>query len=120
MSATVENPFYLVLLILAPLLWWASFRSLAGLGRFRRVFALTIRGLVLKLVILALAQLQLVWTNPRLTVLYLLDQSLSIPETHRRVMSDYVNAEVKRHRDAKRGDRAGVIVFAREAAIEYP
>jgi Mg-chelatase subunit ChlD len=120
MSATVENPGYLVLLILAPLLWWVSFRSLAGLGKFRRVIALSLRAIVLTLLVLALAQFQLVWTNPRLTVLYLLDQSLSIPEPHRRAMSDYVNAEVAEHRDAKRGDRAGVIVFAREAAIEYP
>ena len=54
----------------------------------------------------------------RLTVIFLLDQSLSIPPARRRAMIDYVNAEVRKH--AAGSDRAGVIVFGRDAAIEIP
>ncbi len=32
-----QSPWYLLLLGLLPLLWWFSFRSLAGLGNIRRV-----------------------------------------------------------------------------------
>ena len=35
-------------------------------------------------------------------------------------MLDYVVRNVKRHRDARRGDRAGIIVFGRDASIEIP
>jgi Mg-chelatase subunit ChlD/uncharacterized membrane protein len=97
-----------------------SARSLAALGRWRQATVLFLRTAIVVLLALALAETQLVWSNARLTVLYLLDQSLSVPEPQRRAMAEYVNAEVSRHRDAKTGDRAGAIVFAREAAIEYP
>jgi uncharacterized membrane protein/Mg-chelatase subunit ChlD len=53
-------------------------------------------------------------------VIYLLDQSMSIPEEHRRVMVNYVNQDIAKHRNDERQDRAGVIVFGREAAIEHP
>ena len=69
---------------------------------------------------LGLAEIQLKRTSDRLTVIYLLDQSMSIPEEQRRTMIDYVNHEVREHRKSESEDRAGVIVFGREAAIEYP
>ena len=73
------RPWYLVLLVLLPALWVFSFRSLAGLGRFRRLFALAFRTLVFVLIVLALAEVQMLRTSDRLTVIYLLDQSESIP-----------------------------------------
>jgi len=117
-------PFYqqvllLVLaLLLVPGLWWFSYRNLAALGLWRWVAAVLLRTLVLLGLILALAEIQMVRSSDRLTVFYLLDQSLSIPEEQRRAMVDYVNAAVELHREG--GDRAGVIVFGRDAAIEIP
>jgi Mg-chelatase subunit ChlD/uncharacterized membrane protein len=114
-----ESPWYLTLLALLPVLWWFSLRSLALLGRVRKLLAIALRSIVLVTVILALAGIQLVRTSDRLTVIYLLDQSLSIPAEQRRAMIEYVNAAIIKHRQRDE-DRVGVIVFGRDAAIEIP
>lgn len=113
-----DRPGYLLLLALVPAVWWAARRSLSGLGPVRRLAVLLLRGAVLLLMVLAAAEMQLVRTSNRLTVIYLLDQSLSIPEARREAMIDYVNASILRHR--RNDDRAGVIVFGREPKIEIP
>lgn len=116
-----DAPWFLLLLLAAlPLLWRFSARSLAGLGPVRRAFALAIRSCVLTLVVLALAEIQLVRTSEKLTVLYLLDQSASIPPQQRQGMIDYVDAEVQKHRRGDLGDRAGAIEFGSEADLVYP
>ncbi len=115
---TFAAPAYLALLLLLPPLWWLGYRRLAGLGRFRRWFAIVFRTAVVVLLVLAAADLQLVRTNSDLTVIYLLDQSLSIPQQQRAAMIQYVRDEVKLHRRNK--DRAGVIVFGGDAVVERP
>ncbi len=113
-------PAFLLLLLGLPLVWWLSFSGLAGLGRWRRICVLAVRTFVLLCIVLALAEMQLVRTSHKLTVLYLVDQSASIPEADRRAKIDYINAEVKRHRHRDVGDRAGLIVFGSDAAFEHP
>ena len=113
-----ESPAWLLLLAIIPLIWLLSFRSLAGLGRFRRVTALLLRTVVLTAVIMALAEAQMVRTSDRTAVVYVLDQSLSIPAARREVMRRYVNESISRHR--REEDYAGVVVFGRDAAIELP
>jgi len=114
-----ESPWYLTLLALLPGLWWFSLRRLALLGRARKLLAIALRSLVLLLIILALAGIRMVRTSDRLTVIYLVDQSLSIPAEQRRAMIEYVNAAIVKHREGNE-DRAGVIIFGRDAAIEIP
>lgn len=111
---------YLLLLGLLPLLWWLSYRSLSGLGKWRRWLALGLRSLVLLILVLALADMQFRKKNDRLTVVYLLDQSLSIPEEHREAMVRFVNASIRTHRRDREQDRAGVVVFGRDAEVELP
>lgn len=120
-----DKPQWLLALILLPILWAVSFRSLAGLGPYRRLFALGFRTLVLVLMVLALAEVQLKRISDRVTVMYLLDQSESIPKITREAMLRYVMEDVAKHR--RKGDlqnasedKAGVIIFGREATIEYP
>lgn len=113
-----ESPWYLLLLAIVPVLWWFSLRSLRAFGWVRRVTAIALRTAVLVLVILSLAEARMVRISDRLTVIYVLDQSMSIPEEQRRAMVEYVNASIKHHR--KQDDRAGVIVFGRDGAIEVP
>lgn len=120
MEAAFDYPAYLGLLALIPLLWWGGFRSLAGLGGMRRWAALGVRTVVLAMIVLALAQMQLVKKTDRLAVMYLLDQSQSVPEPQRQAMVEYVKAEVERHRNGSKEDLAGVIIFAKTAAIELP
>lgn len=113
-----ETPWVLAGLALIPLIWLFSFRSLAGLGGFRRVLALTLRSLVLALLVLALAGVQWERKTDRLTVIYLLDQSESIPQVSREAMLKYVFESVAAHR--RELDRAGVVIFGANAKIESP
>ncbi len=114
------NAWYLLLLLLIPLIWWSARRSLTGLGKYRRWIALGLRTAVLALIVCALAGMQYEKSSDRFTVLYLLDQSLSVPESQRRSMIDFVNRSIEEHRRIDEGDRWGVIVFGRDAAVEIP
>ena len=96
-----------------------AFAALQALGPIRRWFVLALRTLVVLLIVFALAEIQMVRTSQKLAVIYLLDQSVSIPEEQRRAMADYVNAEIKKHRHNDRQDYAGVVVFGRDAATEW-
>ncbi|MBX3425479.1 MAG: VWA domain-containing protein [Pirellulales bacterium] len=115
-----DSPGYLLLLALIPALWWWGYRSLAGLGRWRRLTALSLRSLVLAAIVLALADVQYQRKNEQLSVVYLLDQSLSIPGELRQQMMEYVKDSIQTNRKAERGDRYAVIVFGRDAEIEIP
>ena len=115
---TFGSPWYLTLLALVPVLWWYSYGKIGALGRGRRLAALVLRTLVLLLLICGIAEIQMVRVSDRLTVIYLLDQSLSIPVQRRMAMIEYVNAAILKHRQLR--DRVGVIVFGRDAAIEIP
>lgn len=115
-----NSPWYLLLLLLLPPMWWFSFHSLSGLGRWRRMIALFLRTVVLLLLVAALAEMQYQRTSDRLTVIYLLDQSLSIPESRRAAMIRYVNTSIREQREAEKSDKAGVIVFGQNAEVEVP
>ncbi|MGC4005683.1 MAG: VWA domain-containing protein [Pirellulales bacterium] len=119
-SLTFLSPWWLLLLPLIPLLGAWSLRSLSGLGKTRRMIALGLRSLVMLAVIFGLAEAQMRRVSEKMTVIYLLDQSLSIPAEQRRLMVRYVNEEIEKHRNAVRQDKAGVIVFGRDAAVEFP
>jgi uncharacterized membrane protein len=115
---TFAEPWYLALLGLLPLVWWIGARSLGGLGPVRRWVVLAMRTLVVLLVVAALAGIQWVRTSERLTVFYLVDRSLSVPDQQRDAALDYVAESIRQHRGLR--DRAGVIVFGDEAAVELP
>ena len=91
LSVTVGRPWWLVLLplILPPLVLFSA-RSLSGLGPFRRALAILLRGTVLTLIVLALAELQAVRRNDRLTTVFLVDASQSVPQELRKSALDYV------------------------------
>jgi uncharacterized membrane protein len=115
-----QYPWILLLLLVIPWIWWSSRSSLAGLGPARQWIALVLRSLVLSMVILALAGIQWIWVSDRQTVIFLLDQSDSIPLPKRQLMLRYAIESVKKHRRENRLDRAGLILFGREASIEIP
>lgn len=113
-----ERPWFLLLLILLPAIWILSFNSLAGLGRWRRILAFVLRTIVYSLLVLALANTQWRQSTDRLTVIFLLDQSDSIPPDKRAFMADYAYRAVKEQRRAAKEDLAGVITFGANAKIE--
>lgn len=114
-----RRPWFLLLLVGVAVLVPLSLRSLAGLGAYRRHFALVLRMAVLALLVLAGAEAITARPSDRLTVIYLLDLSRSIPDDRRQAMIEYVNRSVREHR-IRSNDRAGVIVFGREAQVEIP
>ncbi len=117
-SLALDAPWFLALLGLLPLLWWYGLRHLGALGPVRRWLALLLRSGVFALLVLALCEPQLVRYSDQMTVIYLLDQSLSIPQQQRRGMIRAVNRAIQKHRQGS--DRVGVIVFGRDAAMELP
>ncbi len=119
-SIAFDSASYLLLLFLLPLMWWASYQSLAGLGRWRRPLALILRSVVFAIIVFALADIKYQRRNDQMTVVFLLDQSLSIPIDSRREMIEYVNRAIDKHHDEAKNDRFAVIVFGRDAAVEMP
>ena len=112
------RPTFLLLLFLLPVIWVMSFNSLAGLGNWRRMFALLFRTAVYTLLVFALAQAQWPRTADRMTVIYLLDQSSSIPKAKREYMMRYAYESVAKYRRENTKDMAGVIVFGGAAKVE--
>jgi Mg-chelatase subunit ChlD len=114
-----DAPQYLILLLLLPVFWLVGRRSLSALGRWRRTTVLGLRLAVAALLIVALAEPNWLTLMHRLTVLFVVDASNSIERSELDDALAYVNAAAQQ-RDAERGDRAGVVVFGREAGVEVP
>ena len=118
-SVAIGRPGWLVLLpILGFLVYYWSRKSLSGLGRWRRRLAITARFVVLSLIILALAEPQIVWRNDRLTTLYMVDLSQSVPRDKIEPMLNFVRQSTLEHRQAE--DLAGMVVFSKNARVEVP
>jgi uncharacterized membrane protein len=118
-SITFGNPWWLLAIpILIPPLVLMSIRSLAGLGKFRQALAIVIRAAVISLLILAIAELQTVRRSDKLSTLFLIDLSESIPNDRQAAMLQYINEAARKQK--RRDDLAGVIVFGRNARVETP
>ncbi len=121
LSVTFGNPWLLLLIpILIPPLIGMSIRSLSGLGKVRQAIAIALRSVVVALIVLALAQIQSVRRNDKLTTIFLLDRSESIPSSPNWGDTSllYVNAAIKAQK--RPNDLAGVIVFGKEPKVESP
>ncbi len=118
MSIAFGQPWWLILLpLILPPLVWVSFRSLAGLGAFRRLLAILLRAGVITLIVLALAEMQTVRRSDRLTTMFMVDVSNSVPREQQKAAIDYVtDASRKRRKD----DLTGVIVFGKGPRVEVP
>jgi uncharacterized membrane protein len=125
------QPWWLLLLLLIPVIIWMSYRSLAGLGPIRRWVAIGLRCLLVLFLTLALAELRLRKPNDTTTVFFLIDRSQSIPQEidpENPALGDRRWQRVKRFiGDAvtKRGsgherDQAGVIAFGRRPRLVWP
>ncbi len=110
-----EQPQWLGLLAIIPLLVLVSLRTLRGLERPRRITALVLRSLVIALIAIALARVQIVRRNEHVAVMFVLDRSNSVPEKLRESAQDYVRKVVE---DADPDDRVGMVGFDGEADID--
>lgn len=132
------EPWWFLLLGFIPAIIWLSYQSLAGLGPIRRWIAIGLRCSLVLFLTLALAEVRIRHQNEHLTVLYLVDRSLSIPEdidpdfdgegTQARIdrrwerIRKFINDSVEqaKRKAEHHHDRAGIIVFGRRARLEVP
>ena len=118
MTSPLQFDHPLWLLALPPsIAWvlWVARRSEVPLASWRRRLTLTLRLLLLVVLVFALAGAQRREPVDSMNVVFLLDRSQSIPAPQQEASLRYVN-EVTRHKHAR--DRAGVVVFGAEAAVE--
>ncbi|AMV38089.1 VWA domain-containing protein [Planctomyces sp. SH-PL62] len=118
LSISFGRPLWLVLipLILVPLIAMGR-GGLSGMGRGRRALAILLRAGVVTLIVLALAELQSVRRSDRLTTMFLIDASQSIPREQEKAALEYA-AEASRAR--RKDDLAGVVVFGASPRVEVP
>ena len=116
MSFQFTHPLWLLALLpaLGWVVWW-TWRSDVQINAWRRWAALGVRLAVLLALVLAIAGLQ--WLRPLegMNVIFLLDRSESIPSVQQEFSRKYVNQAAVRK---KKEDKAGVGVFAADAALE--
>lgn len=109
-----QQPAWLWLALLIPVIVAASLRSLAGLDPTRRILAVVIRSLVILLIAFCLAGVQSVRRNDALTVIFLMDRSHSV-QPLQDYQEDYIHRAAA---DMPPDDRVGLIDFARNAYVE--
>ena len=111
----ITHPWFLALALFGvAALWLAMRRSLADLTPAQRRACLLVRALLLACMILALAGVRLLRRGDDLGVLFLVDDSASISPEARDAARRYVEDSL-RHRRPR--DQAGVLGFARQAAV---
>jgi uncharacterized membrane protein len=116
MTFQFTHPLWLLALLPALIIViWLGWKSDIQIGAWRHWTALVLRTIIVTFVILALAGLQ--WKKPLegMNVFYLLDRSQSIPAPQLEQARAMVNALSK---EKKPTDKAGVLVFGADAAIE--
>src|SRR5437764_14914585 len=116
MNFQFTNPAWLLLLLVAaPWTVWLALRSDVQISAWRRWTAFSLRMVIVLALVLAIAGLQ--WKRPQegMNVYFLLDRSDSIPSEQQEAARQYV---VKAAAEKKPVDKAGVLVFGTDAAID--
>ena len=109
------HPAFLALLPAVPLWLVLAMRgSLAEMMPAQRRVCLALRTLILSMLALALAGARLHTRSGRLTVLFVTDESASVSPDAKKSARDFISASLLGQTP---GDTAGVISFARDAAI---
>lgn len=115
MSFKFFQPYYLLLLLVLPLVVYLLFRSSLSISGAKRWISLSIRVLILILLALGLSGLSFTRSLDRVNVLFLLDVSDSISPTTRERGLKYINDALEK---MGRDDTAGVIVFGAQSSME--
>jgi len=134
LSLEPTQPWWLLLLGFVPVIIFLSYRSLAGLGPVRRWIAIGLRCLLIICLTLTLAEVRIRHQNENITVLFLVDRSLSVPEefdpnsnpdairVDRRSerIENFINNAVGSRGATHKYDQAGLILFGRRPRLELP
>ncbi len=112
----LSHPGYLAVLALLPVVIVLSLRSLAGLGQVRGSIAVGLRCLLIAVLALALASPGWVRTTDHQTVVFVLDQSDSVPQSQQREAMAFVERAALSIRAGK--DQVAVLSFAGRPSID--
>ena len=104
---SLSDPRYLLLLVLLPVLYAISRRSLSDLSPGRARFSLGLRCVIFTLLVFGLAGLQVSRPSKKLGVLFLLDRSDSVPAEQQEAAVRSLNEAARRMGP---NDTAGVLV----------
>jgi uncharacterized membrane protein len=127
------RPWWLLLLVLVPVVVLLARRSLGGLGPTRKWAAIGARALIVALLVAALAEPRIRRPSEDVTVLFVIDRSLSIPQdvdltappseqVDRRWerIRQFVDQSVRQRGPEHRNDQAGVILFGKRPKLALP
>jgi uncharacterized membrane protein len=129
------RPWWLVLLAAVPVVVLVGWASLSGLGRRRKWVAIVARAGLVACLALALAEPRIRRSTDHVTVLFVIDRSLSVPPEYEpgtrgpdgepldlrwERTRKFVNDTVRLRGPDRREDRAGVILFGRRPKLVLP
>ena len=103
-----DQPVYLWLALVVVLMWWFSRHSLAGLGPARSRVSMATRALVVVLLVLAMAGTHKILKSEDLCVMFVVDESRSVPSDARRQAEQFIARVCQEMRP---DDRAAVLTF---------
>ena len=106
-----------LLCIFLPYVIYISKHSLAGSSVIRNRISLALRLLLLLILILTLANIQIVRDSQQLNVLFLLDQSESIPSYLQKQAKQFIQTSMRSMKPKQ--DRTGLLLFAKDASFEF-
>lgn len=111
-----DKPAFLWLLLILPVWAWMTRRSLAAMGRTRRIVAVAVRSIVAAILILTLARVRVVRHTDDQAVIVVVDESSSIPKDQLDGAWKYIHDAAKKLRPTK--DKIGVVRFDGDAVID--
>lgn len=112
-----ERPWWFALLVVTPWIWWLSVAGMGGLTKGRAAAALITRLALAGILIAVLAEPRAVRKSDKLSVVYAVDISDSIGETTSEAARKFFARTVS---EKPSDDEAGLVVFGRNAAVEFP
>ena len=110
---TFTAPLFLLLLLTLPFLIWLG-RPSRGPSRMREWISLGLRLLIALLLIFGMAGVELKRPSNKLSVVFLVDHSDSVPAAARQFELSYVRDAL---RNMKSADKAAVILFGGDALV---
>jgi uncharacterized membrane protein len=126
------SPWWLLLLLLTPLVYVIGRKSLSGLGPVRRWVVIAARSLVVALLALALAEPRVQRPSENMSVIFVVDRSASVPreltdETGTGArdkrwvrIQEVIEGSVSERYRVNRGDQFGVLMFGKRPKLAYP
>ena len=115
-SVEFARPWVFILLVVTPWIWWMQAAGHSGLPQVRGAFAVFCRLVICGLLILVLAEPRAVRTSDIVSVVYAVDVSDSVNEARNEALDMVATTAAQKPIT----DQAGLVVFGRTAAVEYP